>query len=65
MVVAIWIIAVCEVIRALQNVMQLIMYWNDKGQRDNAYQAFIYSLKDSDRDMVKKLLMEIDKKESV
>ena len=64
MIIAIWIIAVCEVIRMLQNAMQLIMFRNDKGKRDNAYQVFIDTLKDNDREMVKKLLMEIDKREN-
>ena len=62
--IAIWIIAICEVIRALQNMMQLMMSKHDVSQRDNAYAEFIKSLKDTDRDFVKKMLQEFDRQES-
>ena len=60
---ALWIIAVCEVIRALQNAFQLYMTHHDTGARDNAYKAFIDSLKDDDRTMVRKLLEECERME--
>ena len=63
MEVAIWIIAICEVIRALQNAMQLTMYRNDKGQRDNAYAEFVKSLNQTDREFVKRMAKEIDEAE--
>ena len=63
MIVAIWIIAVCEVIRALQNMMQIGMYKRDTGSREDAYKAFVDSLKVDDREMVKKLLMEFEHQE--
>ena len=59
--IAIWIIAVCEVIRALQNAFQLFMTHHDTDARDNAYKAFIDSLKDDDRTMVHKLLEEYER----
>ena len=58
--VAIWIIAICEVIRALQNIVQLMMVWNDKAARDNAYAEFVKSLKRTDKEFVKRLLEEFD-----
>lgn len=58
MIVALWIIAVCEVIRAIQNMMQLAMLKHDTGARDNAYAEFVKSLKSTDREFVERLLME-------
>ena len=55
---AIWIIAICELIRAAQNTVQLMEIKHDTGARDNAYKAFVDSLKDTDREMVRKLLEE-------
>lgn len=63
MIIAIWIIAVCEVIRALQNALQLVMVKRDSGARDNAYAAFVDSLKQDDRQMVEKLLRQFEKQE--
>lgn len=61
MTTAIWIIAICEIIRALQNAFQLYMTHHDTGARDNAYKAFVESLKDDDRTMVRKLLEEYER----
>lgn len=61
MVVALWIIAICEIIRAAQNVLQLRMISHDTGARDNAYAEFVKSLKSSDREFVRQLLEEFDK----
>lgn len=63
MIVAIWIIAICEVVRAAQNMMQLMMAKHDVSQRDNAYSEFVKSLKETDRDFVKKMLKEFDSQE--
>lgn len=38
---ALWIIAICEVIRAVQNLLQLRMLKRDTGARDNAYTEFV------------------------
>lgn len=64
MTIAIWIIAVCEVLRMLQNALQIRMYRRDAGTRDNAYAEFVKSLKRDDREMVKELLMEFEKQEA-
>ena len=61
MIVAIWIIAICEVVRALQNGVQLYMVRQDSRDRGNAYQAFVDSLNDSDEEMVRKLLEEFER----
>lgn len=61
MIIAIWIIAICEIVRALQNGLQLYMVHKDTGERDNAYKAFVDSLNDSDEEMVRKLLEEFER----
>lgn len=64
MTIAIWIIAVCEVLRMVQNAMQIRMIRHDTGARDNAYAEFVKSLKHDDREMVKELLKEFEKQEA-
>ena len=61
MTVAVWIIAVVEVIRAIQNMMQLFMVKRDTGARENAYEEFVKSLKDTDKEMVEKVLKEFER----
>lgn len=61
MIIALWIIAVCEVIRMIQNHMQLRMIKHDTGARDNAYEEFVKSLKCTDREFVKRILEEFEK----
>ena len=63
MTIALWIIAVCEVIRAAQNALQLILVNRDSSQRDNAYAEFIKSLKQDDRQFVRRMLEEFEKGE--
>ena len=58
MIIAIWIIAICGLIRIAQNFIQLRMLHHDTGARDNAYAEFVKSLKTDDREMVKRLLEE-------
>lgn len=60
---AIWIIAICEVIRAAQNALQLLSFRNEKGMRKNAYSEFVKSLKMSDRQFVERLLKEFEQGE--
>lgn len=60
MIYAIWIIAVCEIIRAIQNMMQIAMVKHDTGARDNAYAEFVKSLNKTDREFVKDLLEEFE-----
>lgn len=64
MTIAIWIIAVCEVIRALQNLMQLRMLKHDSGARDSAYAEFVKSLKQSDKEFVRQVLEEFERQDT-
>ena len=61
MIIALWIIAVCEIIRAAQNMIQIATIRHDTQGRDNAYAEFVKSLKQSDRDFVKQMLEEFEK----
>ena len=57
------IIAICEVIRATQNMIQIGALLRDTRNRDNAYAEFIRSLKATDREFVKRMLEEYQKQE--
>ena len=63
MIIAIWIIAICEAVRLLQNMIQLIMVSNDKKARDNAYTEFVKSLKATDGEFVRNMLEEFERQE--
>lgn len=52
------VIAICEVVRILQNCIQLALVLRDTAARDNAYAEFIKSLKSSDKEFVEKMLKE-------
>lgn len=60
---ALWIIAICEAIRAVQNLLQLWMLKRDTGARDNAYAEFIKSLKQTDKEFVRGMLEEFERSE--
>ena len=60
MTVAVWIIAICEVARMVQNAIQLHSIMSEAKDRKWAYQEFVDSLKDTDREFVKKMLEEIE-----
>ena len=60
---ALWIIAICEVIRAAQNMVQIMTIRHDTKGRDNAYSEFIKSLKATDREWVRRMLEEFEKQE--
>lgn len=62
MIIALWIIAVCEIIRAAQNMLQITMLKHDTRARDNAYEEFVKSLKDTDKEFVRKMLEEFEEK---
>ena len=64
MTIAIWIIAIVEVIRAIQNHMQLTAVRHDTSARDNAYAEFVKSLKQTDKEFVKRMLEEFEEQES-
>ena len=61
--IAIWIIAICEVIRAIQNMIQISTIRHDTSARDNAYAEFVKSLKRSDKEFVRRILEEFEDKE--
>lgn len=63
MIIPLWIISICELIRMLQNGIQLFMIKKDTGARDNAYVEFVKSLKTSDREYVR-IMEEFKKKEA-
>lgn len=63
MAVALWIIAVCEVVRAVQNAVQLRAIHHSNGAYDNACNEFVKSMKDTDKVFVRKLLEELGKAE--
>ena len=63
MKIAIWIIAICEIIRAAQNAIQLKVIKRDTGARDNAYAEFVKSLKMNDRQFVERITKEFEKQE--
>lgn len=56
-------IAICEVVRALQNSLQLALVLSDGKARDNAYEEFVKSLKATDREYVERLLEEFEEQE--
>lgn len=61
MTTALWIIAVCEVVRAIQNMVQIHSIRRDTSARDNAYAEFVKSLKFTDREFVERMLREFEK----
>ena len=60
---ALWIIAICEVIRAAQNMVQIMTIRHDTKGRDNAYAEFIKNLKATDREWVRRMLEEFEEQE--
>ncbi len=60
MKVAVWIIAICEIVRLMQNMWQLYMVHHDTGARDNAYAEFVKSLKGTDKEFVERILREFE-----
>ena len=58
--IAIWVIMFCEIVRALQNMVQLKMLKNDTTNRDNAYAEFVKSLKATDKEFVEELLRKFE-----
>ena len=61
---ALWIIAICEVVRAAQNALQIGMYIRDASARDNCYAEFVKSLESSDREFVERLLKEFEENDN-
>lgn len=63
MIVAIWIIAICEVIRMFQNMIQIATIKHDTKGRDNAYAEFVKSLKQTDKEFVRQMLEEFERQD--
>ena len=62
--ISLWIIAICEVIRAAQNSIQLWHVKKSEKVSENAYQEFIKSLHKTDREFVRDMLKEYEKMEA-
>ena len=63
MTVALWIIAVVETIRMVEQSIQLRIIAGDTKARDNAYAEFVKSLKMDDREFVHRMLEEFEQTE--
>lgn len=61
MIVAVWIIAIVEVVRAFQNVYQMWILHSDAAAKKNLYREFIDNLKQDDQEFVRKMLVEFEK----
>lgn len=61
MKIAIWVIATCEIIRAIQNQIQINHIKHVEKSQDNAYAEFIKSLRQSDKEFVRRMLEEYEK----
>ena len=64
MIVAIWIIAIVEVIRMIQNMVQIGAIKHDAKGRDNIYAEFIKSMRMTDRQFVRRALEEFERMEA-
>lgn len=65
MKIALWIIAVVETIRMVEQSIQLRLIAKDSGARDNVYAEFVKSLKKDDKEFVRDLLEEFDRQTDV
>jgi DNA-binding IscR family transcriptional regulator len=58
MAIAVWIIALCEVVRTIQNAIQLLHVKESERQYKRATTEFVNSLKKTDKEFVKEMLEE-------
>jgi hypothetical protein len=63
MTIAIWIIAICEVIRAIQNIVPIVVQVKNSKSQENAYSEFIKSLKKSDKEFMADMIQEWKRQE--
>lgn len=61
MTIALWIIASCEIVRAIQNAIQLMGMKKNNGLYKNATDEFVKSLKGTDREFVRAILEALEK----
>ena len=64
MTIALWVIAICTVIRVVQNTMQLKVIYDERGDRNNAYKEFVDSLHYTDKEFVERMLREFEEGEN-
>lgn len=65
MEIAIWIIAICEIIRIIQNSLQLFKVYNNRNDKfmKTATDEFVKSMQKSDREFVAEILKKIEEEE--
>lgn len=63
MEIAIWIIAICEIIRAIQNIVPIVVQVRNSKNQENAYSEFIKSLKKSDKEFIADMIQEWQRQE--
>ena len=63
MITAIWIIAICEVIRAIQNIVPIVVQVKNSKSQENAYSEFVKSLKKTDREFMDDIIKEWERQE--
>lgn len=64
MEIAIWIIAICEIVRAIQNIIPIISTIKNSKAQENAYSEFIKSLNKSDKEFMRDMIQEWERQES-
>lgn len=66
MTIAIWIIAICEAIRLIQNTLQLLMmnFERKNPQMKRATDAFIKSLNKTDSEFMEQMLVQLKEKKN-
>jgi len=63
MTIALWIIAVCSVVRIVQNSIQLRSLRRNSRSYDGALQEFVKSLNRTDKEFVREVLKEFEKEQ--
>lgn len=63
MTIPLWIIAICEIIRAFQNIVPIVSTIKNSKAQENAYSEFIKSLKKSDKEFVRDMIQEWERQE--
>lgn len=63
MTIPLWIIAICEIIRAIQNIIPIVSTIKNSKAQENAYSEFIKSLKKSDKEFVRDMIQEWERQE--
>lgn len=64
MIVALWIIAICEIIRIIQNTVQLLAIQFEKDMRQKAFDEYVASLHKMDEEFFRDLYEKAKENES-